>query len=146
MLPVWPDGGFPVGDVRDTAALHARLVDAPPAPARRFFGPGRYLSTREFVRLSEEATGRRLRVAFLPARIVLPVSAAVTLAQRVWPWPLPVAYGAVLTCACAARIGEGGDLVPARPAAETFRDAIGWLRRYGHLSATQAGTAGSGRG
>jgi nucleoside-diphosphate-sugar epimerase len=47
LMPIWPLGGFPVGDVRDTTAMHAKLIDTPANGANRFFGPGTYLSTRD---------------------------------------------------------------------------------------------------
>ncbi|NHW87804.1 hypothetical protein, partial [Escherichia coli] len=47
LMPMWPTGGFPVGDVRDVAALHATLA-AGTIQGNRHFGPGRHLSTRDF--------------------------------------------------------------------------------------------------
>src|SRR5262249_47364954 len=46
LMPVWPLGGFPVGDVRDTAELHAALLSDGWDGPGRYFGPGRYLRTR----------------------------------------------------------------------------------------------------
>ncbi len=151
LMPVWPTGGFPLGDVRDTAALHADLATAPSADlvvdprdgARRWFGPGHYVPTTEYVRALRQVTGRRLPAVFLPAAAVLPVGVAADALRRVWPWPIPAEYGAVYTCWCATRVAEhartrGG---PPRPLIETVADTVRWLRREGRLTAHQAGDA-----
>lgn len=139
LLPIWPTGGFPVGDVRDTAELHARLLTEP--GEHRAFGPGRFLSTQDYVRTLRELTGRRLPAVRLPARAMLPVGRMADTLQRIWPWHIPAEYGAIYTCACAGRVAEDADTrgVVARPIADTMRDSIAWLRDNGHLSARQAG-------
>ncbi|HEX5403282.1 MAG TPA: NAD-dependent epimerase/dehydratase family protein [Pseudonocardiaceae bacterium] len=143
LLPMWPFGGFPVGDVRDTAELHVRLLTVPAAGAARCFGPGRYLSTQDYVRTVREATGRALPAVFLPAGAMTPVGRFADLAQRVWPWHIPAEYGAIYTCACATRVDDAADSrgVSARPVVATVRDAVAWLRAAGHVSARQAGRA-----
>jgi dihydroflavonol-4-reductase len=145
LLPMWPSGGFPVGDVRDTAELHARMLTVPEAGAARCFGPGHYLSTRDYVRIVREVTGRSLPAVFLPAAAMVPVGRFADLAQRVWPWHIPAEYGAIYTCACATRVDDAADSrgIVGRPAVETVRDAVSWLREAGHVSARQAGRRGS---
>ncbi|MGV9601773.1 NAD-dependent epimerase/dehydratase family protein [Streptosporangium sandarakinum] len=180
LMPLWPAGGFPLGDVRDTAALHARLLTAPDATpavrdtgstaptgstgsallaahdaapavsagpggpeAGRHFGPGRYVTTREYVRVLREVTGRVLPAAFLPAAAMIPVGLLADLVQRVWPWHIPAEYGAIHTCAHAGRpagtAGAGG--ITPRPLAETVGDTVRWLCESGHLPAGRAGLA-----
>jgi nucleoside-diphosphate-sugar epimerase len=142
LMPMWPLGGFPVGDVRDTADLHARLLTEPQEGLGRYFGPGRYLSTRQYVRTLREVTGRRLPALFLPARAMLPVGLLTGVLQHVWPWHIPAEYGAVYTCARDIRVGPAADGEPEpRPAADTMADTVRWLHRHGHLSARQAGLA-----
>ncbi|NKE63709.1 NAD-dependent epimerase/dehydratase family protein [Lentzea sp. PSKA42] len=138
LMPIWPTGGFPVGDVRDTATLHARLLD--PVPGNRYFGPGRYLSTRDFVRTLRAITGRRLPAVFLPATSMLPVGLLVGLVQRVWPWHIPAEYGAIYTCSRRVRVDENADTngVKARPVEETVRDTVSWMRDAGWLTARQS--------
>jgi dihydroflavonol-4-reductase len=136
LMPIWPLGGFPVGDVRDTAALHARVLHTPDAP--RSFGPGHYLSTRDYLRTLREVTGRSLPAVHLPATAMLPVGRLADAMQRVWPWHIPAEYGAIYTCACATRVADPG---AARPTEETMRDTVAWLLREGHLSIRQAGRA-----
>jgi dihydroflavonol-4-reductase len=141
LMPVWPTGGFPVGDVRDTARLHAELLTAPPQPLDRHFGPGRYLSTRAYVQALREVTGRSLPTAFVPARPMLPMAYAMDLVQRVWPWHIPAEYGACLVC---ARDAHPVDMAPAlgirpRPFTETLTDTVRWLHDAGLLPQRLAG-------
>jgi hypothetical protein len=142
-MPVWPTGGFPIGDVRDTALLHAELLTTPRHGVDRHFGPGRYVTTRQYVQAVREVTGRALPTAFLPARPMLPFAYAMDLVQRVWPWHIPAEYGACYVCACDARPAD----VPSafgprpRPFVETLSDALYWLYRRGLLSTAQAGLA-----
>jgi dihydroflavonol-4-reductase len=142
LMPIWPTGGMPVGDVRDTATLHASLVDSALA-VDRHFGPGHYLTTREYVRTLREVTGRTLPTVYLPARAMLPLGLLTSVVQRVWPWHIPAEYGAIYTCACAVRVSEsaGTNGVAARPVTETFADTVRWLHGAGHLSASGAGSA-----
>jgi nucleoside-diphosphate-sugar epimerase len=141
LMPVWPSGGLPMGDVRDTAALHAALLGGGGPAGNRHFGPGRYVSTRQFVAILREVTGRPLPAVHLPARAMLPLGALMGLVQRAWPWHIPAEYGAIYTCACAARVDEKAAGRPSRPLTETFADTIHWLHTEGLLSAQAAGTA-----
>ncbi|HEY0699912.1 MAG TPA: NAD-dependent epimerase/dehydratase family protein, partial [Micromonospora sp.] len=143
LMPIWPTGGFPVGDVRDTAALHAALLSTAPDGLDRYFGPGRYLTTRDYVRGVREVTGRRLPTLFLPAKAMLPFAYATDVVQRVWPWHIPAEYGACYVCACDARPEDGPPplgLTP-RPFTDTVTDTVRWMHRTGLLSAAQAGRA-----
>ncbi len=141
LMPVWPTGGLPVGDVRDTATLHAALLGN--AGPSRHFGPAHDLSTREYVAAIRAVTGRALPTAFLPARAMLPFGALTDVLQRVWPKPIPAEYGAIYVCACAARVGadRGGLGIGPRPVAATIRDTVAWLHAAGKLTAAQAGAA-----
>ncbi|HEU5160202.1 MAG TPA: NAD-dependent epimerase/dehydratase family protein [Streptosporangiaceae bacterium] len=143
LAPIWPLGGFPLGDVRDTAALHAALFSANHHHSNRYFGPGRYVSTREYVRAVREVTGRALPMLFLPSGAVLPVGALADRLQRRWPWHVPAQYGAVYTVACRTRVSERADTagLAARPLTETVRDTVSWLCEAGHLTRRQGGAA-----
>ncbi|MFJ9521737.1 NAD-dependent epimerase/dehydratase family protein [Kitasatospora sp. NPDC101801] len=142
LMPLWPGGGLPLGDVRDTAALHAALVTGTAGPATRQFGPQHFLTTRRYVETVREVTGRQLPAMYLPARAMLPFGLLTGVVQRVWPWHIPAEYGAVYTCAVAAP-AEGGTEhgIAARPLAETMADTIAWLHARGRLSRAQAGRA-----
>jgi dihydroflavonol-4-reductase len=141
LMPMWPGGGFPIGDVRDTATLHAALLGAPADETGRYFGPGTYQSTRDYVRTVREVTGRRLPTLFLPARALLPAAAMTDVMQRVWPWHIPAEYGACYVCVCDTRV----EALPApwgitpRPFAGTVADTVRWLHGAGLLSGQQAG-------
>ncbi|WP_409494820.1 NAD-dependent epimerase/dehydratase family protein [Amycolatopsis sp. cmx-11-12] len=141
LMPIWPSGGFPMGDVRDTAKLHARLMDDGVLPGNRFFGPGTYLSTRDYVRFLREVTDRALPAIFLPAPAMTPVGRLTSALQRVWPWHIPAEYGAIYLCGCATRVAPeehtGG--VTARPAADSLRDTVRWLHERGLLADRQSG-------
>jgi nucleoside-diphosphate-sugar epimerase len=141
LMPIWPLGGFPVGDVRDTAALHALLVSA--GESGPCFGPGRYLSTRDFLGTLRSVTGRALPAVHLPARAMLPVGVLADWLQRIWPWHVPAEYGAVYTCACATRVADDAPTLglSPRPVEETFADTVSWLYRAGHVTARAAGRA-----
>ncbi|GAA3002064.1 NAD-dependent epimerase/dehydratase family protein [Actinokineospora diospyrosa] len=147
LMPIWPTGGIPVGDVRDTAELHATLLSTPDTATGRHFGPGHYLSTREFMAVLREVTGRRLPAVRLPARAMLPLGALTGALQRVWPWHIPAEYGAIYTCACASAVSDTADTagVHPRPVTETFRDTVRWLHRDGRLTDRQAGAVGRER-
>lgn len=140
LTPIWPLGGFPLGDVRDTAALHAELITTPGPVPDRAMGPGRYVATGDYLRALRRATGRALPAVRLPARALLPVGLLADLAQRIWPWHVPVQYGAILTCARATRLAEGAP-APTRPLVDTVTDAVRWLHGRGLLTDRQAGSA-----
>ncbi|SEF33315.1 Nucleoside-diphosphate-sugar epimerase [Amycolatopsis pretoriensis] len=142
LTPIWPGGGLPVGDVRDSAELHARIL-AGSVSGAAFFGPGHYSTTREYLAAVREATGRALPAVVLPARALYPVGRLADRLQRVWPRALPVQYGAIHVCATAvpvaADVPSGG--VAARPVLETVRDTVAWLHAAGRITRRQAGTA-----
>jgi dihydroflavonol-4-reductase len=141
LMPIWPSGGLPIGDVRDSAELHARLFDG--VPGDGYFGPGHFLTTREYLAVVRAATGRRLPAAFLPARAMFPVGRGADLLQRGWPWHIPAEYGALYVCASAVPVAAEapGAGVPARPVARTVRDTVAWLHATGRLTDRQAGAA-----
>jgi dihydroflavonol-4-reductase len=146
LMPMWPLGGFPVGDVRDTAALHARLLADDCEKQGRYFGPGRYLSTRAYIGALREVTGRGLPTAFLPARAMLPVGWLTSLVQPVWPLHIPAEYGGLYICMCAAKVADGCGAplgIQPRPVTETIADTVRWLRHKGLLTDRQAGLAGA---
>jgi nucleoside-diphosphate-sugar epimerase len=147
LMPIWPLGGHPIGDVRDTAALHAAAL-VPGQGPRRFFGPGRYVTTREYIRTARRVTDRALPTVFLPARSMFPIGMLTMLLQRVVPFHIPAEYGAIYTCATAARLDDstaGALGIQPRPLAETMADAVRWLHEHGEVSDRQAGAAVSPR-
>ncbi|MFD7987189.1 NAD-dependent epimerase/dehydratase family protein [Kitasatospora indigofera] len=151
LMPLWPAGGLPVGDVRDTAAMHAALVTEPATGPARYFGPQHYLTTRQYVRTVREVTGRPLPAMYLPARAMLPFGLLTGVVQHAWPWHIPAEYGAVYTCAVAVPAeGDAPHGIVPRPVAETMADTVRWLyeQRYltGRQAGRQAGTPSGGPG
>lgn len=136
LTPVWPRGGFGIGDVRDNAELLAWTLTAP-SPDPRCFGPGEYVSTGAYLRVLREVTGRPLPALRLPARALLPVGALADFVQPLWPWSIPVQHGAILTCLRATAI----DAPEGRPLTETVTDTVRWLHSRGLLTDRQAGAA-----
>ena len=144
LMPIWPSRGLPIGDVRDSADLHARLLGGTPEPAGgAYFGPGHFLATREYLATVRAATGRRLPAVFLPPRSMYPVGRGADLLQHVWPWHIPAEYGAIYVCATAVPVDDAAPRadVPARPALETVHDTVAWLHTTGRLTDRQAGIA-----
>jgi dihydroflavonol-4-reductase len=142
LMPLWPTGGFPIGDVRDVARMHEALLRPGQGP-RRIVAPGRYVSTRELLQALRRVTGRRLPAIRLPARALLPVGALAGLVQRAVPAHLPVEYGAIYACAhsrpvdtepAEALLGTGS-----RPLDQTLADTVRWLCRAGLLRPRLAG-------
>lgn len=144
LLPLWPSGGFPLGDVRDTADLLAALLVKPAGVRERHFGPSRYVTTQQYVEVLRQVTRRALPAAFLPARPMLPLGLLTDVLQRFWPWRIPAEYGAVYTCLHAAPVDTHASTygIPARAVSETLADTVRWLHEAGHVSARQAGVLG----
>ncbi|HVK25447.1 MAG TPA: NAD-dependent epimerase/dehydratase family protein [Actinokineospora sp.] len=138
LTPIWPTGGFPLGDVRDTATLLGRVVGGA-VSGPRLFAPNAYVSTKEFLRAVRLVTGRSLPAVRLPAGMLVPVGRACDLMQRVWPWHLPVQYGAIRTCAFATRVDDDVTTLSARPLTDSVADTISWLHAEGRLTDRQAG-------
>ncbi|GAA1289102.1 SDR family NAD(P)-dependent oxidoreductase [Saccharothrix xinjiangensis] len=139
IMPVWPAGGLQVGDVRDTAVLHAALLD--PDVTGAHFGPGHHLTTREYVDAVRRASGRALPAVFLPARLMGPVGRFTDLVQPAWPWHIPAEHEAIATVGAAVRVDPAAstlDLKP-RPFADTVADTVRWLVDTGAVSPRRAG-------
>ncbi|MEV0678663.1 SDR family NAD(P)-dependent oxidoreductase [Actinosynnema sp. NPDC050436] len=143
LVPVWPAGGLQLGDVRDTAALHAALLA--PGVTGRHFGPGRYLTTAEYVRAVREVTGRALPALFPPAAALVPVGRLVDLVQPWWPWHIPAEHGAIATAGAATRVDPSASTaaLPPRPFRDTVTDTVRWMADTGVLPPQRAGLAAS---
>ncbi|MEU5047130.1 NAD-dependent epimerase/dehydratase family protein [Streptomyces griseorubiginosus] len=148
LLPLWPSGGFPLGDVRDTADLLAALLFKPAGERERHFGPSRFVTTQQYIEALRQVTGRALPAAFVPARPMLPIGRVADVLQRFWPWRIPAEYGAVYTCLHAVPVDARASTygLPGRSVSETMADTVRWLHEAGHVSGRQAGAvAGTSR-
>ncbi|SDX61608.1 Nucleoside-diphosphate-sugar epimerase [Amycolatopsis xylanica] len=141
LMPFWPSGGLPLGDVRDTALMHAEAVTAP--GGSRVFGPSHFLTTRAYLETVRAVTGRALPTLFLPAKAMFPIGKTADFVQRGWPWHIPAEYGALYTCAVAVPADDGAPTagIAPREFTDTVTDSVRWLHRTGRLTARQAGTA-----
>ncbi|HEV2344492.1 MAG TPA: NAD-dependent epimerase/dehydratase family protein [Actinocrinis sp.] len=145
MMPMWPNGGCPMGDVRDVARLHVAVMESGLEP-RRLIAPTRYVSTREYMETLREVTGRSLPAAFLPAGALLPMGRLTEWMQRIVPMHIPIEYGAIYTCLVSKPVDtsatkellEGGQQFDLK---RSLTDAVRWLYGKGLISRRMAGTA-----
>jgi nucleoside-diphosphate-sugar epimerase len=142
--PVWPTGGLPLGDVRDTADMYAALVNGCGGDSDRHFGPNRYLTTRQLLQSVRQVTGRNLPAVYLPAHAMLAGVMVAGRMQRIWPRRFQPKVGPYYAYSRASRVDEAARVaVPRpRPVLETLTATVRWLWRSGQLSPRQAGLAG----
>jgi nucleoside-diphosphate-sugar epimerase len=140
--PMWPSGGLYVVDVRDVARVHAAVM-APGGGPRRFIVPGTHVTGATMFDTLRTVTGRSLRHAVLPARMLLPLAWTMSALQRVVPVHIPAEYEGTLIMSYNTSYDDSrarDELrVEPRPLAETYQDTVRWLHRAGHISARQAG-------
>jgi dihydroflavonol-4-reductase len=144
LVPMVPPGPLPIVDVRDVAAAHAAILT-------RGRGPGRYLLARDTASLADmidlirKVTGRRLVKATAPARLLLGMTAAGDVVQRVLPFRLPFHFGGVWVATHGGPINASAterDLgVRFRLMEDSIADMLRWLHQAGHLTDRQAGRA-----
>lgn len=147
-VPIMPTGNQYV-DVRDIAEVHLRLLDRPGNCGRYILG-GHYVSWRELGALLRKTTGRRPLELPLPAGLM---RLAGRLGDRLGSYitlDLPMTQEAVGYASNWVLMDSSAmerDLdFEFRPVEESFRDAIDWLYRAGHVSARQAGRAAAAGG
>ncbi|QFZ20714.1 SDR family NAD(P)-dependent oxidoreductase [Saccharothrix syringae] len=144
IMPVWPAGGLQIGDVRDTAVLHAALLDPEVTaahPLGAHFGPGHHLTTREYVDAVRRASGRALPAVFPPAALMGPVGRLTDLVQPVWPWHIPAEHEAIATVGAAVRVDPAASTLglKPRPFADTVADTVRWLVDTGAVTPRRTG-------
>jgi dihydroflavonol-4-reductase len=144
LVPVVPPGVLPIVDVRDVAAAHAAIL-TPGRGAGRYMLAGGTASLAELIDLMRRATGRRLVRATAPAPLVLGMTAAGDVVQRVLPFRLPFHFGGVWVATHGGPIDASAterDLgVGFRPLEDSIADMLRWLHRAAHLTDRQAGRA-----
>jgi nucleoside-diphosphate-sugar epimerase len=144
LVPLVPPGQLPIVDVRDVAAAHAAILSRKRGP-QRYMLAGGTASLAELIDLIRRVTGRRLVRVAAPAPLVLGMTAAGDVVQRVLPFRLPFNFGGVWVAAHGGPIDASAterDLgVRFRPLEDSIADMLRWLHRAGHLTDRQAGRA-----
>jgi dihydroflavonol-4-reductase len=144
LVPVVPPGLLPIVDVRDVAAAHAAILTSDRRP-QRYMLAGGTASLAELIDLMRRVTGRRLVRVTAPAPLVLGMTAAGDVVQRVLPFRLPFNFGGVWVATHGGPIDASAterDLgVRFRPLEDSIADMLRWLHRAGHLTDRQAGRA-----
>lgn len=140
-----PMGRLPCSDVRETARLHAALIESGKGP-RRYMAPSVNLTAPQIIGVLNAATGRKLKTTTLPyGALRLPLSGFEAL-QRVVPWRLPLSHEpawimtrdhAIDDSATRADLG-----IECRPFEETLVDQIRWMVGTGRLRPKLAGRLG----
>src|SRR5215208_5935315 len=141
LVPMVPPGELPVVDVRDVAAAHAAVLN-PGRGARRYMLAGATASLADMIRAIRRLTGRRLVTVTAPAPLVLGMTAAGDVAQRVLPFRLPFNFGGVWVATKGGPVDASAterDLsVRFRPPEDSIADMLRWLHAAGHLTDRQA--------
>jgi dihydroflavonol-4-reductase len=141
-LGVDTSGTFQVVDVRDVAALHVRLLELPAGP-HRYAAAGDALRWREVYDLIDRLTGERLRRITVPGAWMRAAGSVGDVVKRVWDFSFPLTRDSMEF----ATRWPGADASRTRSelgfafrsAEESYRDALRWMHRAGHLSSRQVG-------
>jgi dihydroflavonol-4-reductase len=145
--PIAPSGGYEIVDVRDVAAVHARVLEPGRGP-RRYLVGGTFVGFADLVARLGAVTGRRLRAVTVPAGMLLPAGRTVQLVQHIVPVHIPVEFEGIYFCRCAARTDDTRTRtelgVAPRDLQVTLADSVRWLFAQGHISRRQAGQLASG--
>ncbi len=138
-------GGFQVVDVRDVAALHAKLLELPagPGPPRRYPAAGPLLPWAEVYETLDAITGGRVRRIRVPGAVMRAAGTLGDLVKRVHEFNFPLTRDSMEF----ATRWPGADAsrttrelgIAFRPPEESYRDTLRWMHRAGHLTARQVG-------
>ena len=144
LVPMVPPGVLPIVDVREVAAAHAAVLTPGRGP-RRYMLAGGIASLAELIDLMRRVTGRRLVRVTAPAPLVLGMTAAGDVVQRVLPFRLPFNFGGVWVATHGGPVDASAterDLgVRFRPLEDSIADMLRWLHAAGQLTDRQAGRA-----
>jgi dihydroflavonol-4-reductase len=136
------DGGYPIVDVRDVAAVHAAVLQSGRG-ARRYLATGHDVRYTDLAALLARLSGRSQRPIHVPIRLVLALGRAADAIGKVTRLRLPLSHEPVWITSCGARTDSsatGRELgVSFRPLEATLVDTVRWLYQAGRLSAKHAG-------
>jgi dihydroflavonol-4-reductase len=135
-------GGFQVVDVRDVAALHARLLALDPGP-HRYAAAGPMLPWAEVYRLLDRITGARVRRFPVPGALLRAAGTLGDLVKRIYDFNFPLTRDSMEFAtrwpgADASRTTRELGL-PFREPEDSYRDTLRWMHRAGHLEARHVG-------
>ena len=142
LVPMLPPGRVPVVDVRDVAAAHAAALRGG-GGRRRYLLAGEAITFAAVVDVIRRVTGRRIVRFTGPAPLMLGMTAAGDVVQRLVPFRLPFNYGGVWVITHGRPLDgaatERALGVRFRPPEESVRDMIRWMHASGRLTDRQAG-------
>jgi dihydroflavonol-4-reductase len=140
--PIVTDSGLQMVDVRDVAAAHLRLLDAPAGPGRHLLG-GHFLPWARLVDVLEEITGRRLRRYPIPGAIMRASGIAADVVKHVWDFQFPLSHEAMRMMTQWVPVEtaptNGAITFAFRDPRLTLSDTLRWLCTAGHLRADRLG-------
>jgi dihydroflavonol-4-reductase len=140
--PIITDAGLQMVDVRDVAAAHLCLLEAPRAPGRHVLG-GHFLPWSRLADLLEEITGRKLRRYPVPGAVMRASGVIADLVKHVWDFQLPLSREAMrLMTQWVPVEGAPAEGVPPfsfRDPRATLGDTLRWFAAMGHLPAHRLG-------
>jgi dihydroflavonol-4-reductase len=145
-LGVITTSGFQCVDVRDVAALHAKLIELPDG-AHRYAAAAEMLPWAAIYELMDRITGTRLRRYPVPGWLMRAAGSVGDVVKRFYEFNFPLTrdsmeFATQWPGADASRTTrEVG--VAFRPIEETYRDTLRWMHRAGHLTAAHVGKLAS---
>src|SRR5689334_16086453 len=140
--PVVTDAGLQMVDVRDVAAAHMQLLEAPTGPGRHLLG-GHYLPWGRLADLLEEITGRKLRRYPVPGAVMRASGVVADVIKHVWDFQFPLSHEAMRIMTQWVPV-ETTDTDRAlsfqyRDPRMTLGDTLRWLSAAGYLRADRLG-------
>ena len=144
MRDIWilTSSGLQIVDVRDVAALHVALLDGPSAQ-QRFAAATDMLSWQQVYELCCGLTGNRMRKLTVPGAVMRAAGLVGDVVKRVHDFDFPLTRDTMEV----TTQWPGGDTerttrelgVTFRASSDSYRDALIWMHRAGHLTAAQVG-------
>jgi dihydroflavonol-4-reductase len=134
LMPVAPPGGTTLCDVRDVAAAHVAALTRGRSGERYILG-GVHVSYRELATHLAQALGAPPPQVVMPMGLLLGLSRALTLADRLLPLPVAPAYlGQFLRYRHYSSDKAARELgYRSRPVEEMARDTVAWYREQGMI-------------
>jgi nucleoside-diphosphate-sugar epimerase len=136
------DTGLQMVDVRDVAAAHLRLLEAPTGSGRHLLG-GHFLPWSGLADLLEEITGRKLRRYPVPGAVMRASGVLADIVKHVWDFQFPLSHEAMRIMTqwvpVDATPADGATPFAFRDPRETFADTLRWFCAAGHLPAKRLG-------